>query len=191
MLALALLAGCVSHRVLRLENGLLRQQNDTLQQRVHELERRMPPPETWVRDPTPKDLHGFLDKGGYHDDWTPDATRIHLDYAGKNASFGVTMQVFASARIVLLATDDYLHLDAASNSESLVLLLVQIAALNYELLSGKLQVDPETGEVLLSVELPTADGLGMHTFLQALEQLLHTADTRYPELQQAAAGLGL
>jgi len=72
-----------------------------------------------------------------------------------------------------------------------VLLLVQMVALNYEMLVGKLQLNAQTGEVLLSVELPTVDGLGQETVLSALEQLLHSADARYPELQKAASGLGL
>jgi hypothetical protein len=72
-----------------------------------------------------------------------------------------------------------------------VLLLVQVAALNYELLVGKFQLDAETGEIILSVELATEDGLGMATVLSALDSLTHTADARYPDLKRAAAGTGL
>ena len=191
LLALIALTGCVSRRVLVLENRLLVTENAELAERVHTLEQRMPPEGTWVLDPTLDDVHAFLDMGGWHHEWSPGAAYIRLDYIGHNASFGVDVRQFESADVLFLATDGYLHLDAAANTESLVLLLVQLVALNYELLVGKFQLNAETGEIILSVELPTTDGLGLDTVLGALEQLTHTADVRYPDLQRAAAGLGL
>lgn len=185
------LTGCVSRRVLLLENRLLVDENATLAERVHTLEKRMPPEGTWVLRPTLDDVHGFLERGGWRHEWSPGSSHIRLDYAGRHAMFSVDIRPFESADVLFLATDGYLHLDAAASTESLVLLLVQIAALNYEILVGKFQLNAETGEVLLSVELPTADGLGLDTFLSALDQLTHTADVRYPDLQRAAAGLGL
>ena len=75
--------------------------------------------------------------------------------------------------------------------EAVVLLMVQLSTVNYDLLFGKFQLNPETGDVVLSTELQVADGLGYNAFLKALEGVLTTADSRYPELVQAAAGTGL
>jgi hypothetical protein len=69
--------------------------------------------------------------------------------------------------------------------------MVQLATLNYELLLGKFQLDPHTGDVLLSMELSLADGLGYDTLSSAVDHLVRTADARYPELSRAAHGRGL
>lgn len=191
ILPLLLLTACASHRLLRVENELLRQQNAELQKQIFSLESRMPAPTTYERHPTLETVHLFLDHAGYSHTYTPGATTLRFPYTGKLASFTVTIQHFDKAGVLFMSTHDYMHLDEASNTESLVLLLVQIATINYELLMGKFQLNPETGEVMLSVELPTQEGLGRDTFVAGLEQLLHTADNRYPELTRAAAGLGL
>lgn len=191
ILPLLLLCSCASHRILRVENQILRQENSDLQQRVFDLEQRMPAPSTYERHPTLETAHTFLEHAGYTHTWTPGSTHLRFPYTGKITSFNITIQHFEKAGVMFLSTDDYLHLDEASNTESLVLLLVQLAALNYELLVGKFQLNTETGEVLLSVELPTQEGLGRDTFIDALDQLLSTADNRFPDLARAAAGLGL
>jgi hypothetical protein len=64
-------------------------------------------------------------------------------------------------------------------------------ALNYELLLGKFQMNPESGSILLSTELYVGDGLGHATLLQALDHLCQTADTKFPDLERAASGVGL
>ncbi len=188
---LPLLVGCASHRVLKLENRLLLQENGALHERVHALEGRLPAAGSWAKHPTLDDLERFLDDAGYRSTREPGSPTIRLDHAGVHRDFKVNIQLFEAARVVFLSTSDYLHLEVANNPESLVLLLVQMAALNYEMLVGKLQLNPESGEILLSVELPIADGLGRETLISALEQLTHAADSRYPELQKAASGLGL
>ena len=58
------------------------------------------------------------------------------------------------------------------------------------MLVGKLQLNPETGEILLSSKLEVTDGLGYRTFIDAVDRLCQTADQKYPELQRAAQGLG-
>lgn len=191
LLLLLLLTSCAPRRVLLLENRLLVEENASLQERVVEMEGRMPARGAYVRRPTLEDVHGFLDRAGYAHAWMPGATHVRMEFAGHHASFGVTIQHFDQAQVLFLATDGYLHLEQASSTDSLVLLLVQLAALNYEVLVGKFQVNPATGEILMSVELPTVDGLGYETFLRAVEGLLQTADARYPDIEAAAAGLGI
>jgi hypothetical protein len=191
LLSTLLLGSCTTRRVMAIETRLLRQENAELQQRLHELEQRMPAAGTYVRHLDLGTVHEFLERAGYAHIFSPGADEVRMDFSGKNTVFGVTVRHFDSAAVLYLATDDYLHLSAASNTESVVLLLVQLASLNYEMLVGKFQLNAETGEILLSVEISTIDGLGYDTFVNALEQLLHTADSRYPELERAAAGLGL
>jgi len=191
LLSTLLQGGCASRRVMAIETRLLRQENAELQHRLHELEQRMPAAGTYVRHLDLATVHDYLERASYVHTWSPTSDEVFMDFAGKNTAFGVTVRHFDSAEVLYLATDDYLHLSAASNTESVVLLLVQLASLNYEMLVGKFQLNAETGEILLSVEISTIDGLGYDTFVNALEQLLHTADSRYPELERAAAGLGL
>lgn len=176
---------------MRVETRLLQEENAALQQRVHDLEQRMPAAGNYVRHPDLQTVHEYLDRAGYVHTFSPGVDHIRMDFGGKNATFGLTVQHFASANVLFIGTDDYMHLDAARNTESVILLLVQLATLNYEMLLGKFQVNPENGEILLSVEISTVDGLSYDTFVESLQQLLHTADARYPELQRAAAGLGI
>lgn len=185
------LAGCGS-RVLRVENDLLRQRQADLETRLADLQRRAPAPADYATTVDLAVIDGFLDRAGWtHDYVTSGNGHISLPFRGKNAEFGVTIRYFAAANIVFLGTSDYLHLDDVTGTESVVLLLVQLAALNYELLVGKFQLNPETGEILLSMELRVTDGLGYDTMLAALHDLCETADARKPELERAISGLGL
>lgn len=105
---------------------------------------------------------------------------------GKHARFRVSLQHFPRDHVVYVAAIDYLDVDEAGSPAALVLLLTQLATINYELVLGKFQLNPRTGAVTLSVELKVDDGLGLRTFESALRQLIETADARYPALRAAA-----
>lgn len=185
------LAACSSPRLLRLEVDLLRLQNKELTERFTELSAGSGCPDGFVRSPTPEQIAGFLDQAGYVYQRGSDDRFIRLEYAGRNTSFGVRLQVFEPQKVLFMATTGYLRLEEATDSGSVVALLVQLAALNYELLLGKFQLDPESGEILLSVELPLDDGLGFDGFVRMLDQVTRTADDRYLQLKQAVSGRGL
>ena len=191
LIALVLLGGCQSRRLLRLENELLRAENERLLQRNHDLELATPDPEDFSLDPTLDEIAGWLDRAGYVYEWTNDKRVLRLDYAGRNSTFGLSIQRFEKSRVLFLATTDYLRLDEAPGTRGVVLLLVKLAALNYDLLIGKLQLNPETGEIMLSAELNLTSGLGYDTFVETLDRLTRTADERYPELERAAGGEGI
>ena len=185
------LVGCVSSRVIRLENTVLRHENEELYERIATLEMRSPDPGGWESAPSLDTVHAFLDQASYVHTYARDSAHIRLEYDGNNADFSVNIQYFPNAKVFFLATRDYLHLDAASDTDSVVLLLVQLAALNYELLLGKFQLNPETGEILLSAEIHVSDGLGLSTLVSVLDHLCESADARFPELERAASGAGL
>jgi len=185
------LTACTSRRVLRLENRLLQQENTSLLERVLELEQAAPDPRSYERHPTLKTVHRFLERASYLHTLSDDASLIQLEFVGENTTFGVRIQHFDAADILFIATTNYLKLEDAQDTRSLVLLFIQIAALNYEMLWGKFQLNPESGEVLLSVELSIKDGVSYDTVVGTLEHLCQTADARYPDLERAAAGLGL
>ena len=183
--------GCQSNRLIRLENDLLRVENERLLQRNHALELATPDPDDFSLDPSLDEVATWLERAGYVFEWTNDRRVVRLDYAGRNATFGVSIQRFEKSRVLFLATTDYLRLDEAPGTRGVVLLLVKLAALNYDLLIGKLQLNPETGEILLSAELNLTNGLGYDTFVETLDRLTRTADERYPELERAAGGEGI
>jgi hypothetical protein len=192
LLALApLVGGCASPRVVRLENEILRFQNAQLTDRVSQLEATAGRPDDYVRRPDLDAVSRFLDRAGYVHQRSTDGRAIRLDYAGKHASFGVRVQHFERQGALFVATVGYLRLEQATDSRSAVMLLVQMAALNYEILIGKFQLDPESGEVLLSAEIALDDGLGFDTFVRVIDAVTRTADERYPELARAAGGRGL
>ena len=101
------------------------------------------------------------------------------------------VQLFEREKVLFLAVGDYLQLEDATPSSAMVLLLTQLVTTNYELLLGKFQLNPSTGEISLSVEINLDDGLGFRTFHSVADHLVRTADRRYPELARAAAGNGM
>lgn len=162
-----------------------------LQARLMEMERVVPDPAAFAREPDLNTVHRYLDQAGFDHDWAPDRDHIAFEYIGRHTSFRVLIRVFGSADVLFLTTSGYFSLDDAAGTDSLVMLMVQIATMNYELLLGKFQLDPESGDILLSMELPIADGLGYDTLAAAVDHLVRTADARYPELSRAARGRGL
>ena len=187
--ALLLASGCAGPRLLRLENEVLRSRVEVLEARNAEMKDRFPGPDNWVRDPNLDDVATYLDRAGYV--FRREEDRLLVPFRGRNTSFEVSIQVFGPQKVLFLATDDYLKLDEAHTPESIVLLLVQLAALNYDLLVGKFQLDPQSGDVLLSSEVHITDGLGYATFVQALEVLCAQADSRHSDLVRALQGPGL
>jgi hypothetical protein len=85
----------------------------------------------------------------------------------------------------------YLRLEQATTSKSMVLLLTQLAAMNYDLLIGKFQLNPGSGDITISAELNLDDGMGYQTFQSVLKHLIETADAKYPDLVRAAKGQGI
>jgi hypothetical protein len=191
LLALLAIAGCSSRRLLVLETQVLRQENADLQRELADARARGLDPEAFDRAPNLQTVARYLDRSGYNWSWGPDQAFIRMDFEGREVSFSVTVQHFAPADVLYIATRDYLSLDDAQDPEAIVLMLVQLSTLNYDLLLGKFQLNPETGDVVLSTEIQTADGLGYNAFVKSLEGLLSTADLRYPELVTVATGTGL
>ncbi len=191
LLLLSIGSSCASRRILTLENRVLREENTALAERLEALSLNAPPQEQYRRRPDLDVVASWLQIAGYKHTVREDKQHVHLEFVGLNTDFSVNVQIFEDADVMFLATGDYMKLADAADTDSVTLLLVQIATLNYQLLVGKFQLDPETGEVLLSLELLLDDGLGYDTFIRALEQLLHTADGRYPDLERAASGTGL
>ena len=185
------LAGCASQRVLKLENQVLRMENERLTKRNAALEERTPSAEDFVRDVDLDAIAKFLERAGYVHEIIADRKGIRMEFAGEHTTFGLNLQLFSRSQILFMATNSYLRLEDARDQRGVILLMVKLAALNYDLLVGKFQLNPETGDILLSSELHLGDGLSYSSFVMALDHLLQTADDRYAELERAAAGSGL
>ena len=185
------LSGCASRRLLAVENELLRNEAGELHRQVAALEHLVPDPDDFVREPDLEAVHVFLDRAGYQHDWEPDAEHIRFEYVGHNTAFRVHLQVFSGTDVLFVSTSDYFSLAEASGTDSLVMLITELATQNYDLLLGKFQLNPQSGEIMLSVEITVRDGLGYRTLTSALEHLCRTADVRYPDLLLAARGRGI
>lgn len=186
-----LLSGCASSRLLRVENTLLQQEVDTLQETVDTLRLQALPEDDYVRRPALSDVHRFLDDSGYSHVLADDGSHIRLEYGGDTTDFAVTLQLFERPGVLFLSTKNYLRLGEAEGTESVVLLLVRLATLNYEMLLGKFQLNGETGEVLLSAEIHLQDGLSRQKLVRILDHLCTTADKHYPTLSSAVSGNGM
>ncbi len=124
---------------------------------------------------------------------TPDPTggvlRVARDAGGH--AYALTVQIDAEQHLVYLATSGLMSLRDTSGDAGVVMLLTHMATLNYETTEGKLQLNPATGEVVLSIELETDDGLGQRTFMAAMKQLAAQATALRPKLIGAATSAEL
>lgn len=191
MPALALLwALACAPRVLRLENEVLRDQNADLRARLATAEAAAQPAD-YATQVDMEVIRGFLSRVGYDSPEQGPGDLLTVSVQGRNANFRVSAQLFPRERVLFIATHDYIRLEDVTSSGAMVLLLTQLAALNYDLLLGKFQLNPRSGEISLSVELNLDDGLGFRTWSAAFGHLVRTADERYPDLMRAVLGQGL
>lgn len=180
-----LLAGCAS-RMTRLENQVLRLENAALQAELAEA-RADAMPEDFARAVTMSVVRDYAVRAGFteFDDSQPGVLLIPVE--GQNTRFRLMIQLFEKEKVLYLAATDWFRLEEAADPGAMVSLLTQMATINYDLLLGKLQLNPKTGGVNLSVELNLDDGLGFQTFRIVSRHLVRTADERYPELVRAAS----
>lgn len=97
----------------------------------------------------------------------------------------ITVQVSKDPALAYLATNGWFHLSRTADDRGVVVLLTQLAALNYETPHGKLQLNPVSGEVILSIELAADDGLGDATMRSGLQRLCERAAALRPKLETA------
>lgn len=185
LVGLLLAPGCVGARVARLENELLRAELVELRASAALAgTAALPPVSTEL-------LVRYVERAGLPSPERSPSGVMVVPCEGVNARFRLSLQHFEREQVLYLAVVDYMDLEVASSSGAMVLLLTQLAAINYELVLGKFQLNPRTGAITLSVELKTDDGLGFRSFDAAVHQLLETADERYPDLMRAARGQGI
>ena len=186
-----LLTGCLSApKVMRLENQLLQRENAELRDQLQScaVETR---PSDYLTQVDMTGLVGFLNKAQYTEIEAISDSVISVPVRGENTNFKVNIQLFEREKVLFMVTAGYMELESATSSQSMVLLLTQLAAMNYELLLGKLQLNPNSGAISLSAEINLDDGMGFQTFQSVLGHLIQTADAQYPALSSAAQGLGL
>ncbi len=193
-LALALIAllvtSCSSRKLLRLENQLLAQELQTTVADLGECQNEAGPRD-FVTRVSLDTVESYLRRAGFSPVEHSDQDVLYVPIVGDHVEFRLTAQLFERDQVLFLAATDYLRLEDATSSRAMVLLLTQLAALNYDLILGKFQLNPRSGDITLSVELKLDDGLGFKTFDAAVGHLVRTADDRYPELSRAAGGAEL
>jgi hypothetical protein len=193
-LFLALLAlqmgACAPAKLLRLENEVLKSQLAELHADIESCEQDAPPPD-YATHVTLEVIRDYLTRSNYPPTAQPAPAILTLQVKGEHRTYQLNVQIFEREKVLFLAVTDYIAIEQASSSSAMVLMLTQLASMNYELLLGKFQLNPATGEISLSVELNLEDGLGFRTFQSVLGHLLRTADARYPDLVRASKGHGL
>ncbi len=133
-------------------------------------------------------IEAWLQRAGFPPAARVDGDVLSVPLRGPHPTFRLHLQLFADEKVLFLQVNDYLRVDEAETTGAIVMLLTQIATINYELLLGKLQLNPRTGEISLSAELQLDDGLGFRTFAAVTDHLARTAAARHPELLQVARG---
>jgi len=185
-----LLFACATPKVVRVENQMLQRENADLRDQLATCSAEAAPSDYL----TAVDMPGvarFVAQAGF-ENAEPLAERIlSIPVVGNNTNFRVNIQLFEREKVLFMVAAGYLELEAATSSKAMVLLLTQLAAMNYDLLIGKFQLNPTTGAISLSAEINLDDGMGFQTFNSVLGHLIQTADAQYPSLLNAAQGLGM
>ncbi len=182
--------GCTPAKLLRLENDVLKGEIEKLREELQTCEQAAPPPD-YATHVTVDVVRDYLTRSGYTPTAQPAEHILSLPIQGENGTYQLTAQFFEREKVLFLVVTDYLEIEQATSSSAMVLLLTQLASLNYEMLLGKFQLNPATGDISLSVELNLEDGLGFRTFKAVLGHLLRTADSKHPELLRAIQGRGM
>ncbi len=191
ILWLSLLTGCLfTPKVVRLENQLLQRDNAALRDQLAQCSEREAPSD-YLRSVNMEGVVRFLQEAGYTEIEHASKGVVSIPIQGENTNFRVNIQLFERENVLFMVAAGYMELEAATSSNNMVLLLTQLAAMNYELLIGKFQLNPTTGAITLSAEINLDDGMGFQTFQSVLGHLIQTADAQYPSLHNAARGLGL
>jgi hypothetical protein len=190
LLLLLLLIGCPSTKLLQLENQALSRKNADLSQELEQCSRSVLP-EDYAIQVDLGTVTSFLAKAGFAEHKIANDRVVTVPVKGKNTSFQLNIQLFERERVLFMVATGYLRLEQATTSKSMVLLLTQLAAMNYDLLIGKFQLNPGTGDITISAELNLDDGLGYQTFQSVLRHLIKTADEKHPDLVRAAKGQGI
>lgn len=186
----AALPACASRKVLRMENQLLAQELEKAYDQLGEC-RSESGPRDFVTQVDLDTVQAYMVRAGFGPVERTDHDVLVTSIPDASGTFRLSAQIFERDKVLFLAISDYLRLEDATSSRAMVLLLTQLAALNYDLLLGKFQLNPRTGEITLSVELKLDDGLGYQSFEAASQHLVRTASARYPELARAAGGAEL
>jgi len=191
LLLLPLLTGCLfAPKVMRLENQLLHRENAELRDKLEDCSTKTVSAD-YLTDVDIAGVVTFLQEAGFHEIEPISDTLVSVPVQGDNTSFRVNIQHFEREKVLFLVAAGYMELEAASSSSNMVLLLTQLAAMNYDMLIGKFQLNPSTGAITLSAEINLDDGMGFQTFQSVLSHLINTADAQHPTLLSAAQGLGM
>lgn len=190
---LALLAvlcqGC-SAKLLRLENELLRRQNDELRVQLDDFDRTGPSGD-FAASVDLELVETYIQRAGLPAGERKSESMVLIPIETTNTTFSVIFQLFDDQKVLYIATHNYLRIEEAASSQAMVLLLTKVATLNYDLLLGKFQLNPNSGGISLSSEIHLHDGLGFQTFQEVVNNLIGTADSSYPDLLRAARGQGI
>lgn len=188
--ALSLGGGGCAGRLVRLENRVLRLENERLEDEL-EASRARSLPADYALSVDMAVLEDFARRAGFPELEKSQPNVLIAQMKGENTEFRIMFQLFEQERVLYIAAIDYFRLEQARDSRAMVSLLSQMAAINYQMLLGKLQLNPQTGAITLSAELNLDDGLGFTTFRLVAQHVARTADQRYPELLRAAGGEGI
>jgi len=185
-----ILLACATPKVLRVENQMLQRENTELRDQLATCNTQAAPSD-YLATVDMEGVARFLARAGFESVEPVSERILSIPVTGKNTSFRVNIQLFEREKVLFMVAAGYLELEAATSSKAMVLLLTQLAAMNYELLLGKFQLNPTTGAISLSAEINLDDGMGFQTFHSVLGHLIQTADAQHPSLMNAAKGLGM
>lgn len=115
----------------------------------------------------------------------PEKNAITLIFEANNGNVDLVILVNKESAVVYIAAVEILKVP--QGHPRLNEMMRRLMELNWELSLGKLEWDPEDGEVRLSYAFTTEDGLGQKALGAAIADLVSAADKRRPELEALVA----
>jgi hypothetical protein len=178
--SLILLQGCASKRILYLENRVLKQDLDDLKASLQMQPDTEPSLDTLKRHISSLQLPFQVQNNGAY---------ITATCPGNPIPFSA--QVFEDNRLFYVATTELFNLHDSHSTSGAFAVMAQISTLNYDLPLAKVALNEQTGQVIVSVQLPADNGLTSELVTRAIVEVCTSAERIRPVLEKAARGNGL
>lgn len=178
---MTLCAGCVSNRLLKLENRTLQYELDAAQNTLAESQT--------PNLPRFDSLVTHLQQLGLQVEIKKDGPYALASCPGHEAPFSA--QVWEDSGLFYLATTDFFDLHDSHSSSGAFGLMAQISTINYDLPLAKLSINEKTGQVIMSVQAPADEGLSLGIVRRCIIELCSSIEQVRPVLEKAAQGNGL
>ena len=103
----------------------------------------------------------------------------------KDHTYTLSIQHIPQKDILYVSINNYLWIDQSQSPSATAFTLTQIATLNYQVVGGKFQLNPQNGAITLGSETYVVNGIDIDNLKLCINGLINIADENREYLQYA------